>query len=74
MPCEKSGLAAELEDRRIAFRIGINVGYILIEDGDILGDGANVASRPNDLTAYDYFLLGKELKATFTNIDQGIEH
>ena len=30
--------------------------------------------RPNDLTAYDYFLLGKELKATFTNIDQGIEY
>jgi TolB-like protein/class 3 adenylate cyclase len=30
--------------------------------------------RPNDLTAYDYFLLGKELKTTFTNIDQGIEY
>ena len=30
--------------------------------------------RPNDLTAYDYFQLGKELKATFSNIDQGIEY
>ena len=30
--------------------------------------------RPNDLTAYDYFLLGKESKATFSNIDQGIEY
>jgi tetratricopeptide (TPR) repeat protein len=29
--------------------------------------------RPNDLTAYDYFLLGKEAKATVTNVDQGIE-
>jgi TolB-like protein/tetratricopeptide (TPR) repeat protein len=30
--------------------------------------------RPNDLTAYDYFLLGKEAKATVTNVDQGIEY
>jgi tetratricopeptide (TPR) repeat protein len=31
--------------------------------------------RPRWLrTAYDYFLLGKELKTTFTNIDQGIEY
>ena len=30
--------------------------------------------RPNDLTAYDYFQLGKELKATASNIDQGIEY
>jgi TolB-like protein/class 3 adenylate cyclase len=33
------------EDRRIAFRIGINVGDIIVEDGDILGDGVNVAAR-----------------------------
>jgi TolB-like protein/Tfp pilus assembly protein PilF len=30
--------------------------------------------RPNDLTAYDYFQLGKESKATVSNIDQGIEY
>ena len=30
--------------------------------------------RPNDLTAYDYFQLGKEAKATVTNVDQGIEY
>ena len=29
--------------------------------------------RPNDLTAYDYFQLGKEAKATFSNLDQGID-
>ncbi len=33
------------EDRRIQFRIGINVGDIIVEDGDILGDGVNVAAR-----------------------------
>src|SRR6266404_9147865 len=32
-------------DRRIEFRIGINVGDIVIEDGDIFGDGVNIAAR-----------------------------
>ena len=30
---------------RIVFRIGINVGDIIIEDDDIFGDGVNVAAR-----------------------------
>jgi TolB-like protein len=33
------------QDRRMLFRIGINLGDILIEGDDILGDGVNVASR-----------------------------
>ena len=32
-------------DSRIAFRVGINVGDIVVEDGDIFGDGVNVAAR-----------------------------
>jgi adenylate cyclase len=32
-------------DRRIEFRIGINVGDIVVENGDIFGDGVNVAAR-----------------------------
>jgi adenylate cyclase len=32
-------------DRRIEFRMGINVGDIVVEDGDIFGDGVNVAAR-----------------------------
>src|SRR5215471_1098707 len=32
-------------DNRIEFRIGINMGDILVEDGDIFGDGVNVAAR-----------------------------
>jgi len=32
-------------DRRIDFRIGINVGDVIIDGGDIFGDGVNVAVR-----------------------------
>jgi adenylate cyclase len=32
-------------DRRIEFRIGINLGDIIIDEGDIFGDGVNVAAR-----------------------------
>src|SRR6266436_811729 len=38
-------------DRRIEFRIGINVGDVVIEDGDIFGDGVNVAVRLEGLAA-----------------------
>ena len=33
------------KERRIEFRIGINLGDIIIEDDDIYGDGVNVAAR-----------------------------
>jgi TolB-like protein/class 3 adenylate cyclase/Flp pilus assembly protein TadD len=41
--------AALPEDQRIAFRIGINIGDIIIEDDDIYGDGVNVAARLEQL-------------------------
>jgi adenylate cyclase len=33
------------EDRAIRFRIGINLGDIIADGGDIFGDGVNVAAR-----------------------------
>jgi len=33
------------EERRIRFRIGVNLGDIIAEGGDIFGDGVNVAAR-----------------------------
>ncbi len=36
---------AGTSDNRIEFRIGINVGDVVVEDGDIFGDGVNVAAR-----------------------------
>ena len=51
------------EDRRIRYRIGVNLGDIVIEDDDIFGDGVNIAARLEGLaepggicisgTAYD---------------------
>src|ERR1700739_2729600 len=35
----------EPEARRMRFRIGINVGDVMVKDDDILGDGVNVAAR-----------------------------
>jgi TolB-like protein/class 3 adenylate cyclase len=33
------------EDQRVEFRIGINLGDIIIDEGDIYGDGVNIAAR-----------------------------
>ena len=55
-------------DRRIVFRIGVNLGDVVVEGDDLLGDGVNVAARLEQLcepggvlvsgTAYDQ-LQGK---------------
>ncbi len=34
-----------VEDRRIRFRVGINLGDVIFDDDDIFGDGVNVAAR-----------------------------
>ena len=33
------------DDRRIQYRVGINLGDVVFDDGDIFGDGVNVAAR-----------------------------
>src|SRR5436190_5753379 len=33
------------EDKRITFRIGVNLGDLIVEGDDIFGDGVNVAAR-----------------------------
>jgi adenylate cyclase len=41
--------AAIPEKRRIEFRMGLNVGDIIIDEGDIYGDGVNIAARVETL-------------------------
>ena len=33
------------DDRKIEFRVGINLGDVIVDDDDIFGDGVNVAAR-----------------------------
>src|SRR5229473_2634258 len=39
------GNAEIAREKRIEFRMGVNVGDIVVENGDIFGDGVNVAAR-----------------------------
>jgi adenylate cyclase len=49
------------EDRRIEFRIGINVGDIIVDDqGDIYGDGVNIAARLESLARPGAVCLSNE--------------
>jgi TolB-like protein/class 3 adenylate cyclase len=68
---QKQAAAAQTDvaaDRRIVFRIGVNLGDVVVEGDDLMGDGVNVAARIEQLcdpggvllsgTAYDQ-LRGK---------------
>lgn len=65
-------------DRRIQYRVGVNLGDIVIEGGDIFGDGVNVASRLEGLaepggvcisgTAYDH--LKKKVNAGYEDLGE----
>src|ERR1700674_3962346 len=35
----------DVEDKRLAFRVGINIGDVIAEPHDIFGDGVNIAAR-----------------------------
>ena len=39
------------EDKRIVFRIGINIGDVIVEGDDLYGDGVNIAARLEGLAA-----------------------
>lgn len=41
------------EDRRLALRIGVNLGDVVVEDGDLFGDGVNIAARLQEVAKPD---------------------
>jgi adenylate cyclase len=49
------------EDRRIAFRIGIHLGDVVEEsDGDLMGDGVNIAARLEGIAAPGAICLSED--------------
>jgi adenylate cyclase len=72
--------AAEPEDRRMRFRISINLGDVLVKDGDLFGDGVNVAARLQALaepggicvsgTVRDH--VGRKLAASFADLGEHV--
>ena len=67
--------AAIPEGQRITYRVGINLGDVVVEEGDIFGDGVNVAARLEQLsepggicisgTAYDQIEGRSEFVCSF---------
>jgi len=51
----QAGVIATGEDQapeqRMQFRIGVNVGDVMVKDGDIFGDGVNIAARLETLAS-----------------------
>lgn len=66
------------EGRRIEFRVGVNVGDIIVEGDDIFGDGVNVAARLEGIappggiavsgTARDH--IGNQLSLAFEDLGE----
>src|SRR6516165_2790899 len=50
------------EDRRIRFRIGINLGDVIVEEQDIFGDGVNVAARLEALADPAGICISREVR------------
>ena len=66
------------EDKRILYRVGINLGDVLVEGDDIVGDGVNIAARLEGIcepgaiyvsgTAYDH--VRGRVDATFADLGE----
>jgi len=50
------------EDRRIRFRIGVNLGDVMIEGDDIYGEGVNVAARLQTLASPEGVCISKTVR------------
>lgn len=50
------------KERRITYRIGINIGDIVVEDDDIFGDGVNVAARLEGIAEPEGICVGRNVR------------
>lgn len=71
MPVRESDVE---EKRRVVFRIGINIGDIVFEEGDIYGDGVNVAARIEPLADPGGICVSESVfKAVRNKVELGFE-
>jgi adenylate cyclase len=71
---QRSLYKANLElspERQMEFRIGINVGDVILKDGDLYGDGINVAARIEALAEPGGICV---TRATRDNVRDKVEH
>lgn len=63
------------EDRRIVYRMGLNIGDIIVEGDDIYGDGVNVAARLQGLCEPGGICLARNVFNQVKNkLDLSFEH
>jgi TolB-like protein/Tfp pilus assembly protein PilF len=67
-------------DQRMLFRIGINLGDVLIDGDDILGDGVNVAARLEEISEAGGICISEDVyrqidgKVDISFADMGVHH
>ena len=63
------------EDRKIDFRIGVNLGDVVVEGDDLHGDGVNIAARLEGLAdPGGIFISGTAFDQIQKNVDVGYEY
>ncbi len=55
------------EDQAVNFRIGINIGDVIVEDGDIYGNGVNVAARLEALSEPGSICISRNVRDEIRN-------
>jgi adenylate cyclase len=66
--------AETVDDKRLRFRIGINLGDVIVEGGDIHGDGVNIAARLEGLAEPGRIWLSSDAyRQAKGKIDAGFE-
>ncbi len=58
MRVRNAGIA---EDHRIRFRIGLNLGDVMVQDDDVFGDGVNIAARLEALAEPDRIVVSGKI-------------
>lgn len=66
---ELTGRSADLDlEKRIALRIGINIGDVVVEAGDIYGDGVNVEALAEPDSICVYGRVQKDARGIFARL------